>query len=250
MARSIVHPGNGRQGYSTAHSNSKDSSKVGQVTGNPRHFKDPLKVEQLAALFLDISPKLELPAQRVALQTYRALAEGEAVSVARISGAAEVAPQVARELLEAWPGVVWEEGRVIGFWGLSPRPVSRHRLRVEDRTLFAWCAWDTLFLPELIGKPALVESSLKDAGQSVTLSVSADGLKNVNPSAAVMSMVMPHKDMMRDIVSSFCQFINFFPSREQAEKWVGEHGEASVMGIEEGFRLGALKNRGQFPDLL
>jgi len=34
-----------------------------------------------------------------------------------------------------------------------------HALQFDGRTLYAWCAWDTLFLPELLGRPARVTST-------------------------------------------------------------------------------------------
>lgn len=37
-----------------------------------------------------------------------------------------------------------------------------HRLRLDARTLYTWSAWDTLFLPELLGRPAEIESSVSE----------------------------------------------------------------------------------------
>jgi alkylmercury lyase len=47
-----------------------------------------------------------------------------------------------------------EEGRVVGFMGLSVVAFGEHRIELGGRTLTAWCAWDALFLPELLGEAA------------------------------------------------------------------------------------------------
>ncbi len=58
------------------------------------------------------------------------------------------------ERLECWPNVERDQqGRVVGFSGLTLRPTA-HSLRVGDRQLYAWCAWDTLFLPALLDETA------------------------------------------------------------------------------------------------
>jgi hypothetical protein len=44
-----------------------------------------------------------------------------------------------------------DAGHIVGFWGLSTTELGPHRLRgVDGVELSAWCAWDTLFLPELL----------------------------------------------------------------------------------------------------
>jgi alkylmercury lyase len=63
---------------------------------------------------------------------------------------------------------------MIGFRGLA-LPAMPHRLQVDGRTLHAWCAWDTLFLPQLIGKPAGVESTCPTTEQTIRLTVTPDG---------------------------------------------------------------------------
>src|SRR2546422_6561781 len=49
-----------------------------------------------------------------------------------------------------------DEGRVLGFGGLAAAPMH-HRLEVDGRTLWTWCAWDSLFIPEILGKRARVD---------------------------------------------------------------------------------------------
>ena len=91
--------------------------------------------------------------QQLAISVYRLLAEGEPVDRDRLAIRTGLTREHVTELLGALPGVYLDDSdRVIGFWGLTIQPMA-HRLLVDDRVLYAWCAWDTLFLPELIGKP-------------------------------------------------------------------------------------------------
>lgn len=108
--------------------------------------------------------------QRVAISLYRLLAEGRPVPPERLAERAEVDAEELTRLLESWPGVYFDEAGVVGFWGLALDQMP-HRLHVDGRKLRAWCAWDTLFLPELIGKPAAVASSCPTTGETVSLEV-------------------------------------------------------------------------------
>ena len=66
-------------------------------------------------------------------------------------------PEEVRAALDRFPSVDWDEqGRVVGL-GLTLQ-LTPHRLEVEGRTLFAWCALDALLFPVLLRQPASIES--------------------------------------------------------------------------------------------
>ena len=68
--------------------------------------------------------------------------------------------------------------RVVGLWGLAlaDTPTASGS---SAETLYACCAWDALFLPELIGKPAFVESRCPTTGETVTRGVAPRGVGDV-----------------------------------------------------------------------
>src|SRR3989449_2960287 len=98
--------------------------------------------------------------QRVAVTLYRELAKGQPVDAAQLGRALGVAPADAQAFLNRDSIKVFvypdDEGRVLGFGGLAAAPMH-HRLEVDGRTLWTWCAWDSLFIPEILGKRARVD---------------------------------------------------------------------------------------------
>jgi alkylmercury lyase len=175
--------------------------------------------------------------QHLQLTLLRLLAEGGPVEPERLSAhAARPDPEV-RALLASWHGVDWDEvGRVVAFRGLSVVETP-HRLRVEGRELFAWCAWDTLLLPQLIGSPADVESICPTTGTTVSLRVGADGPSEVSPAGAMLSFIRPGPAFTEDPVASFCRFVHFFASRQATEAWIRRHPGTFVISIEQGFEI-------------
>src|SRR2546422_647848 len=93
--------------------------------------------------------------QRVAVTLYRELAKGQPVDAAQLGRALGVAPAEARGFLnrDSIKAFVYpdDKGRVLGFGGLAAAPMH-HRLEVDGRTMWTWCAWDSLFIPEILGK--------------------------------------------------------------------------------------------------
>src|SRR2546425_4356157 len=60
-----------------------------------------------------------------------------------------------------------------------------HRFRIDGRTLYTWCAWDSLFIPVILHREAEVESLAPGSTARVRLRVAADRVKDVQPPSAV-----------------------------------------------------------------
>jgi len=125
-----------------------------------------------------------------------------------------------------------------------------HRLQVDGRELFAWCAWDTLFLPSILDATAHVESACPTTGETISLVVSPESVVEVSHPGAVVSFLLPERDFDADVIQSFCHFVHFIASREAGEEWTAEHPGTFVLSLEEAFELGRLVNGLNFPSVL
>jgi alkylmercury lyase len=169
--------------------------------------------------------------------TLNLLARGKPASPEEIAATAGKSPEEVRAALDRFPSAEWDEqGRVVGA-GLTLN-VTPHRFEVEGRTLFAWCALDTLMYPLLLGRPANIESPCRGTGEPVRVEATPAGIEAVEPPSAVVSVVEP-KDVA-NIRSVFCENVHFFASPEAASRWLEKHSEATILPVEEVFRLGRL----------
>jgi alkylmercury lyase len=203
----------------------------------------------LAAELAAATPALDGEQQQLALGIYGLLAEGEPVEQARLATRAGVAPERVRELLGELPGVYLDDSdRVIGFWGLTIRPMA-HRLIVDGRVLYAWCAWDTLFLPELIGQPAHVHSTCPTTGAPILLSVRGLEVTEVAPAGTVLSFLHREEPFDADAIATFCHFVHFFADRAAAERWTAEHDGTFVVSLRDGMEIARRVNGARFPTI-
>lgn len=207
-------------------------------------------LRELADAISGAMPPLPPEEQRFALALYRQLARGEPVPIDSLAVDVDGKPPDVDATLERWPGVYRDgAGRVVAFWGLAI-PEMPHRFRVDGRRLYTWCAWDALFIPELIGRTAEVESQSPVSGDSVRLTVTPEQVLQVAPEGTVVSMLVPAERFDEQVIMSFCHFVHFFPSVADAEPWLGEHSETFLLSVDEAFELGRLTNRSRFGAVL
>jgi alkylmercury lyase len=207
-------------------------------------------LEVLAGAIDAARPSLDPLEQRVALTLYGLLAGGQPVPVDALAARVDEPPASVQRILARWPEVFRDDQqRVIGFHGLSLGETP-HSFRVHGRRLYAWCAWDTLFLPQLLKAQAQVESRCPSTGEPVRLTVSPARVESATPSQAVVSMLVPGSKFDEDVVTSFCHYIHFFSSEQAAETWIARHPGTFTLSLEQAFELGQATNRAQFPTAL
>jgi alkylmercury lyase len=208
-------------------------------------------LEVLAEAVVRAEPYFDDPSRRVALATYRRLAEGTAAPVEDIAERAGEEEDLTERLLATWPGVFRDiRGDVVGFWGLTiGKLVPTHAIEVEGRRLYAWCAWDTLFLPGILGADARVESICPVTKETITLVVEPDGVAEASHPQAVVSCLLPSTEFDANVIQSFCHFVHFFASRDAGGSWTAEHPGTFLLSLEDAFELGRLVNARNFPSL-
>lgn len=162
------------------------------------------------------------------------LAAGEPVGVARVADRAGAQADEVLEFLQGSPAEFDHDGRLVGF-GLTLRPTP-HRVEFDGRTLYTWCAPDTLELAVLLGQPVRVKSRCFATGEPVRVEVDPDGVRELEPDEAVVSMVLPDV-CMADFRERLCDEQHFFSSAAAAEGWHADRPEAIVVPVQSGFAL-------------
>lgn len=202
----------------------------------------PLSEPELAKLAAELRaavPALDEREQRLTISLYRLLAAGEPVSETRLAERTSIPDGDLAATLREWPGVYRNEsGEIVGFWGLSQQELPPHRLEIEGRQLWAWCSWDTLFLPVILGRTARVESVCATTGEPVRVVVAPEGIEEASPPGALISFVRRRNQFEHDVLLSFCHHVRFFSSEEAGERWIAGRENAFLLSLEQGFELG------------
>src|SRR6266446_1013777 len=76
-------------------------------------------------------------------------------------------------------------------------------------------------------------------------------VERVEPVGSQMSVLVPDaQEMQKNVVTSFCHFVHFFPSRQAAQSWTAKHAGTFLLSIHEAHVLARLKNEAQYRDVL
>ena len=202
---------------------------------------------ELAREVIAAAPNLDETGRRIAVALYRLLAAGKPVPRKRLAERVGLSMESVAAALDGWPGVyVDDEGSVVGFGGLTQTEMPPHRLEVEGHKLSAWCAWDSLFIPQILGVTARVDSTAPTSGDAISLVVRPDGIESVTPEQAVLSFRRPKEGFDAKIIQSFCHYVLFFPSEDSGRQWTAERADTFLLSIDEGFQLGRLWVEGVF----
>jgi alkylmercury lyase len=139
-------------------------------------------------------------------------------------------------------GELNQEGKVVGFAGLSVVPTN-HEFKVNGKSLYTWCAADALLFPSSLNVTAHISSTDPINKEKIELTVSPDAIEKVFPETTVASIVEKMDEC--NIRASLCERVHFFTSEKTAKEWTKENEGASIMPLEEIFKLrGILTNPG------
>jgi alkylmercury lyase len=176
-----------------------------------------------------------VPGLDLAPHAVRLLAEGQPVELEQMAAAAGWSVQeVDAALDEQTSAERDDQGRLVGL-ALTLRPTSHH-FTVDGRTLYAWCATDTLMFPVILGRPGIVDSTCPHTGQPIHIELTPEGIERLNPPDAVVSAVRP-TGTLADVRTATCELGHFYSSPAAAARWADEHPDGYILPVDEAFRL-------------
>ncbi len=208
---------------------------------------DRPSISELTTAMLTAAPSLDADEQRLVVGLYRALALGSPVSPGKLAKQLGVRKTLIEEALDRWPGVYRnEDGDIVGFWGIAVGGMPHH-LEIDGQRSTAWCAIDPfLIAPLLDADQTEVRSKDPVTGETIALTITNDGVIDVSPSTAMVSMLAPDGAFDHDVVQTFCHYVWFFASPDSGEEWTSHNSGTFLLNIEEANAVA----RGSWPKLV
>ena len=210
-------------------------------TGETKEVGQDTYLNKLGEAIKAAMPTLDKTDQQIATAVYRLMSKGEPVEPTAVAeSVGGVSVDQVNERFKSWPGVFRDDsGRVVGFWGQAIDKLDpEYRLAADGNTTYAWCALDTLFIPGIIGKAVRVEASDPISGEAVSVVVDGDGVREVTPTSALVSMMIPDGPFGYDVIESFCHRVLFFASDQTGATWIARHKGATLLSVEQAYEVG------------
>ena len=175
------------------------------------------------------------------------LAEGRPVSVEQLAERSDLSADQIESIVKKYKecgGEFDDQGNLVGA-ALTLNPTA-HRFLTNSKELYAWCALDALFLPNLLGRTAEVASTCPVTGQIIQLSINPEGVVNHSPAGLVLSITIPGVSCETGCCchgnktgprSDACSQMHFFSSRAAADEWLRDRPGVAVLKIAEAWQL-------------
>ncbi|MBS0418069.1 MAG: organomercurial lyase MerB [Proteobacteria bacterium] len=168
----------------------------------------------------------------------RELVKGNPVTPAALARAVDWPVDRVTTRLKQAASTEWDdEGNVVGY-GLTLRE-TRHRLEVDGRRLYTWCAFDTLFFPALIDRTARVVSRCAATGVAIHLTVAPNAVLDIMPMETSLSLLLP--EPTADVRAAFCRHVHFFASRAVGQEWASTHTGVDIVSLQDAFEIGRVR---------
>ena len=144
------------------------------------------------------------------------------IDVATASGVSEIEVEArVAEAVAAGRARLDDSGDLIGIAGLSVVP-TRHRVDIDDRTRFTWCALDAVGILGALEADGRVTSIEPDTGDRIVI----DFVGGVPAGAASMFILRGYDGS--NVVDEWCSQVNFFVDAVAAE---AHHRDGDIVSI-------------------
>lgn len=204
---------------------------------------EQLKVDEIIEAYrkaYETIPKEALDLDlRVTVRTIQALAEGKPVPPRQLASLWEMPLEQVQAVLDgavtAGRAEVDTNGDLIG--GVLSLNPTLHRISIDGEQLYAWCAYDAIYAPGVVGKTAHIDSQDPITGEPIQVTITPSNVAEVRPGGAVVSVVGPDTDMRGGPDSPRCSQMLFFASHDSANKWLQDRTNVSTLTVEEAFEI-------------
>lgn len=172
---------------------------------------------------------------QLSIATVRALAGGRPLNVERLSEVWGMPLDQTQQIFNTAKGrsiEVDQHDQLVGAAGLSLNETG-HQVIVDGRTMYAWCAWDALFIPAYLDTPATVRSTDPSTSEPITLEVAPSAVITTEPEATVLTILVPNLDSPEGLQTgpgtARCSAMHFFTGESNATKWVGDRTDLVIL---------------------
>jgi alkylmercury lyase len=176
---------------------------------------------------------------RVTVKTIQALSKGKPISPEELARIWEMSLEQVQSILAGAVAAgrveIDLQGRLVG--GVLSLNPTAHRISIDGNHLYAWCAYDAIYTPGVVGKTTLIESTDPVTGELIQVTLTPEGVEDIRPQSAVVSIVGAEADTRGGPKSSRCSQMLFFGSRQSANQWLRGKTDVSILTVEEAFEV-------------
>ncbi len=197
-------------------------------------------VQQLQKLL----PELKKEERQISKFLYQKLALGKSIPIETIANELQIPIQDIQVHLKQMAYVEYSAtGEISAYRGVTLNQ-TKHYVFHNNVKIYTWCAFDTLFLADLLVEPVSIFSNCPACGKAISCKVTDRNLISSKDSDIVMSFIIPDKvDFCDDLQNAFCCKVYFFCNQQCGSEWINLSPEIAFFNLAESLVIAQERNR-------
>lgn len=112
-----------------------------------------------------------------------------------------------------------------------------HRVELDGRAMWAWCAGDALALPVILGMPVRIQSVCPATGDPIRIDATPAAIESVEPPSAVVTVPERIFGDLANIRQAACDQGHFCRDAEVASEWLAANPNRRLVAVAEEFEV-------------
>lgn len=184
---------------------------------------------------LKLLPKFDSVQKQISKLLYLSLAKGKPIGKDEICESLGYTKNQLNSVLKTIPCIEFEGDEIVAYRGVTVQN-SLYEFIHNGGKFFTWCAFDSLFMYDLIPGAKRIKSTCPSCSESISITESTIGETMVK-----MSFVLPKEvDYESNLKSSFCCNVSFYCSDICASQSTAN--ECKVFTLQEGLIIAQKRN--------
>jgi alkylmercury lyase len=197
-------------------------------------------IEQLQKLL----PNLKKEERQISKFLYQKLALGRSVPIETIANELQKPIQDIQDHLKQMAYVEYSAASEISAYRGVTLNQTKHNVFHNNSKIYTWCAFDTLFLADLLAKPVSISSNCPTCFKAIACKVTDHDLTNFKSTDIVMSFIIPNKvDICEDLQNAFCCKVHFFCNEQCGSEWINLSSEIGFFDLADSLVIAQERNR-------
>lgn len=197
-------------------------------------------VQQLQKLL----PNLKKEERQISKFLYQKLALGRSVTIETIANELKNSIQHIQDHLKQMAYVEYNKASEISAYRGVTLTQTNHYVSHNNSKVYTWCAFDTLFLADLLVKPVSISSNCPTCCKAIAFTVTDRDLTSLEDTDIVMSFIIPNKiDYCEDLQNTFCCKVHFFCNDQCGSDWKNLSAKIGFFGLAESLVIAQERNR-------
>jgi len=191
----------------------------------------------------DLLPQATRSEKRLRKALYLLLANAKPVSINELAAYLNIdIPQLKQELANQSYVEYDAQENIIAFRGLTLK-TTQHQVDIAQANFFTWCAFDALFVADLVNKQTQIKTLCPCCNTDLSLMINPSSVQQQNQSIVMSFVIANPQQYQQELQQSFCCKVHFFCDLECGNQWTSDKPNLQLFYLDDALKIAKSRNQ-------